>query len=123
VELERKEIQPGIVALEIKGEVRTSADRGRLAQVVDDEIANHQRRIILDLSQMNLIDSAGVGTIVLCFSRLRKSGGELRISGPKGMVETVLKLTQIHRAIRVFPSVAEAASDFPVPGDSPAPHS
>ena len=123
VELERKEIQPGIIALEIKGEVRTSADRSRLTQVVDDEIAKHQRRLILDLSHMELIDSAGVGTIVLCFSRMRKSGGELRLSGPKGMVETVLKLTQIHRAIHVFPSVADAARDFPVPSESSSPRS
>ena len=38
-------------------------------------IRENESRVILDLSGVDLIDSAGIGTIVLCFSRLKKAGG------------------------------------------------
>ena len=113
MEMIRKEIEPGTVALAISGEVRTSNDRQRLTQAVEEEIQKAVRRIILDLGGLQIIDSAGIGAIVLCFSHVKKAGGTLRLAGAKGMVETVLKLTQIHRAIDLFPSVEEAAKNFP----------
>lgn len=113
MEVIRKEIQPGTIALQISGEVRTSNDRQRLTQSVEEEIQNGVRRVILDLSGLQIIDSAGVGSIVLCYSHVRKAGGTLRLAGAKGMVETVLKLTQIHRAIDLYPTIDEAAKNFP----------
>jgi anti-sigma B factor antagonist len=113
LELIRKEIEPGTVGLTITGEVRTSTDRQQLTQGVEEEIQKGVRRLILDLGNLQIVDSAGIGAIVLCFSRLKKAGGTLRLAGAKGMVETVLKLTQIHRAIDMFPSVEEAAKNFP----------
>lgn len=116
MEVTRKEIQTGIVALGIAGEIRTSNDRQRLIDSVEEEIRNGVRRVILDLCGLQIVDSAGVGAIVLCFSHMRKAGGMLRLAGARGMVETVLKLTQIHRAIDMFPSVEDAARDFSIPG-------
>lgn len=116
LEVTRKEIQTGVVALGIMGEVRTSNDRQRLTDSVEEELRKGVSKIILDLSSLQIVDSAGVGAIVLCFSHAKKAGGTLRLAGAKGMVETVLKLTQIHRAIDMFPSVEEAAKDFTVSG-------
>ena len=62
MEVIRKEIQPGTIALQISGEVRTSNDRQRLTQSVEEEIQNGVRRVILDLSGLQIIDSAGVGS-------------------------------------------------------------
>jgi anti-sigma B factor antagonist len=113
LELIRKEVEPGTVALGITGEVRTSNDRQQLTQGVEEEIQKGVRRIILDLGALQIVDSAGIGTIVLCFSHVKKAGGTLRLAGARGMVENVLKLTQIHRAIDLFPSVEDAAKNFP----------
>lgn len=113
MELIRDEIDSGIVVLAITGEVRTSSDRQHLSEGVEKEIKNGVRRIILDLGSLQIVDSAGIGAIVLCFSNVKKAGGTLRLAGARGMVENVLKLTQIHRAIDLFPSVEEAARNFP----------
>jgi anti-sigma B factor antagonist len=113
LELIRKEVSPGTIALAITGEVRTSNDRQQLTQGVEEEIQKGVRRIIIDLGALQIVDSAGIGSIVLCFSHVKKAGGTLRLAGAKGMVENVLKLTQIHRAIDLFPSVEEASKNFP----------
>lgn len=116
MELIRTEIQPEIVVLKIAGEVRTSSDRQQLTEGIDAEVEKGVRRLVIDLGGLQIVDSAGVGALVLCFSHVKKAGGTLRLAGAKGMVETVLRLTQIHRAIEMFPTVEEAAKNFPASG-------
>ncbi len=123
MDLAKEVIEQGIVVMRLGGVMRMGVDCQRLTQGADQLIQENQRRIILDLSSLKLIDSAGVGAIVSCFSQVRKSGGTLRLAGAKGMVETVLKVVQIDRAIGFFPTVAEAASDFPSADASTAPNS
>jgi len=53
-----------------------------------------------------------VGTIVACFSRLKKSGGDLRIAGANGKAESVMKMTQVDKVICFFPTTDAAAADF-----------
>jgi anti-sigma B factor antagonist len=118
VNLTKKKADAGVVVLELSGYIRMGPDCKQLTNQVDELIRENESRVILDLSGVDLIDSAGIGTIVLCFSRLKKAGGSLRIAGAKGMVDTVLHTTQVHRAISLFPAVADAAKDFP-PASSP----
>lgn len=120
MDVAKKVLQDGIVVLELAGDMHMGADCQRLTKAVEELIRSGERRIIFDLSPLAVIDSAGVGTIVASFSFFRKAGGTLRLAGAKGMVETVLKLAQIHRAIGFFSTVAEAAENFPPTGQQPA---
>ena len=43
----------------------------------------------------------------------KKVGGTLRLAGVGGMVDRVLKMTQVHKVIPIFPTAADAAKDFP----------
>lgn len=114
--------EDGIVVLQLSGGMRMGPDCENLKEGAGELLQQNERRIILDLSPLRLIDSAGVGAIVACFSRVKKEGGTLLVAGATGMVETVLKLAQLQRAIAFFPTVAEAASNFP-PADSSSAHS
>lgn len=123
MQLSKRVIEPGIVVLEVGGDMRMGVDCQRLTQTSEELVREGQRRVVLDLSALKLIDSAGVGAIVACFSHMKKAGGMLRVAGSRGMVDTVLRLTQVHRAIEFFPAAADAARDFPAgaaprtPGD------
>lgn len=116
--LSKEVIQQDVVVLRLEGVMRMGADCQRLTREAEQLIQDNERRIILDLSPLKLVDSAGVGAIVACFSLAKKAGGTLRLAGATGMVETVLKVAQIDRAIGLFPTVAQAASYLP-PTDQP----
>ena len=110
--LTKKEIQPGIWVMEMSGNVHMGADCKRVDQEIDSHIDKKQTRIIFDMAKVDHIDSAFVGQIVKSFSRLKKADGKLRLAGVKGMVEGVLKMTQVDKVIPVFPTVAAACEDF-----------
>jgi len=65
------------------------------------------------LGHVTVLDSTGVGIVVMCYARLKKSGGLLHIAGANGMVEQTLRMTNVDRLIELYPSVSEAAAAFP----------
>jgi anti-sigma B factor antagonist len=113
VEITRKEIAPGIVALELKGQLQSGVESIRLGQAMDELLREKQTRVILDLSKTTKVDSAGLGKIVNCLSRLKTSGGTLYLAGVSEMVAGLLKMTKVDRLVKVYPTSAEAAQNFP----------
>jgi anti-sigma B factor antagonist len=71
-----------------------------LRPTLDALVAEGKKSITLDLSQLRLIDSSGVGALVSLLKRVRAYGGEVRISGLKDQPLAIFKLLQLNR---VFP--------------------
>jgi anti-sigma B factor antagonist len=112
VDIKRKQIRPGVMALEMTGRILMGPDCQLIEKEVEQALAHGDTRVIFDLSGVFQIDSAGVGRIVTCFTRLKKSGGDLRLAGVKGMLQGVFQMTQVHKVIGMFPTTAEAAENF-----------
>ena len=104
-----KELRPGITVVEITGAITMGQDCDRLGKEFDDLLAQKTTRIILDLSRVHRVDSSGIGRIVLCFSKLKKQGGQLRIAGATGMVANVLKMTTVDKILGVYSTPDDAA--------------
>ncbi|MGB7590575.1 MAG: STAS domain-containing protein [Terriglobia bacterium] len=113
MEFTKRQIRPGVVVLEMTGSIRIGPNCQQIEHVVDDLIRQHETRVIFDLSGVSFIDSSGIGTIVRSLTRLKKLGGTLRLTGVKGMVEGVFKLTQIDRIIEIYLTASEASQDLP----------
>jgi anti-sigma B factor antagonist len=111
----KRQIQPGLTVVELKGSVHAGTDCRRVEQEVDSLIRAHELRVILDLSQVTHIDSAAIGSVVRCLSQLKKFGGSLRLAGVKGMIEGTLKMTKVDKLIQIYSTASEAAQDFPAP--------
>jgi anti-anti-sigma factor len=109
----KRQIQSGVVLLEITGSIRIGRNCQQIEQAVEEMVRRHETWAIFDLSGVSFIDSAAIGTFVRCLGELKKSGGGLRLSGVKGMVEGALKLTQIDRVIEIYPTASEASHGLP----------
>ena len=121
MEITRKEFNPGVVVLELKGPLQMGVECKRLELAMDDLLKEKQTRVVLDLSQLTKIDSDGVGRVVKSLSRLRMVGGTLHLAGVTGMVDTALKLTHVDRLVKIFPTAREASQNLSAtPPPSPA---
>jgi anti-sigma B factor antagonist len=67
--------------------------------------------VILDLSGISYIDSAGIGALVSSFTLLRNIKKELLICHPLLNVTDLLQVTQLASVFQVFPSVEQALSN------------
>jgi len=79
------------------------------------EIAAHETRVILDMAGVTHVDSAAIGAIVRCLTKLKGAGGGLRIAAVEPMIGYSLKLTKVDKIVEIFPTVDQAAKGFSGP--------
>lgn len=119
LEITKGQLKDGIAVLTLRGSIHTGPDCRRVEHEVEDLVHGNQTRAIFDFTGITHIDSAAIGTVVRCYSRLKLAGGMLRLAGCNGMIESSLKLTRVDKVIGIFPTATAAAEDFPLP-KSPA---
>ncbi|MFS8065191.1 MAG: STAS domain-containing protein [Byssovorax sp.] len=71
-----------------------------LRSVVDALVNESRKEVTLDLVDLRLIDSSGVGVIVSLFKRVRANGGQVRITGLRDQPRAIFRLLRLDR---VFP--------------------
>jgi anti-sigma B factor antagonist len=64
---------------------------------------------VLDLSEVNFIDSTGLGAILSILKRVGKSG-DILVTGASNTVGSMFKLTRMDRVFQMYPTVDEALS-------------
>ena len=79
---------------------------------VDECINAGVKSIVLDLGGLDMIDSTGVGIIVMCHAKLEKAGGSMRIAGAHGIIQEILHMTHVDRIVRFFATAEEASQNF-----------
>ena len=107
-----------MAALEMKGSIHAGAECARLEKELDEIIAARETRVIFDMAGVTHIDSAAIGTIVRCLTKLKRAGGKLRIATAQPMIIYSLKMTKLDTLIEMFPTVDQAAEGFVAPGTS-----
>lgn len=112
MQIAKKDLTPGVVVLELTGQLQMGVECKQLDLALDELLREEHARVVLDLSRLTKLDSAGLGKIVNCFSRLKTAGGSLRLAGTTGMIEGVLKLAHADRFLKCYPTALAAAESF-----------
>ena len=68
---------------------------------IGDWIRSGHRRLVLDLSDVEFIDSSGLRTLVFALKQLG-SYQDLAISGPRDAVVNMFKLTRLYQIFNIF---------------------
>ena len=63
-----------------------------------DSLVTEGRAVTVDLSELRLIDSSGVGAMVSLYKRIRANGGEVRFVGVTAQPLVIFKLLRLDRA-------------------------
>lgn len=71
-----------------------------------------QRRIVLDLGQVDFMSSSGIRVLLELLKVGRGLGGDLRVAAPQPGVQRTLEISGLVRVLSVSPSVAEAVRSF-----------
>jgi anti-sigma B factor antagonist len=110
--IEQKQIAPDIVVLEMHGRIIVGNNARDVELKLAGILKENARKIIFDLKGITMLDSTGVGILVVSQAKIKKEGGQLRISGATGVVDDILKMTSVDKLVRVFPTLEEAATNF-----------
>jgi anti-anti-sigma factor len=118
LQFSRRELAPGVAVLEINGNVHCGPECARMEREVDALLKDKFTRVVFDLKGVTHMDSAAIGAIVRCHTKLKGAGGALRLASVQPMISHSLQLTKVDRLISVYPAVSEAAKDFASSGSA-----
>lgn len=76
------------------------------------ELGEPPIRVIIDLSQVEFIDSSGIGAVVFFLKRVRAQGGELALAGLRGQPAQLVSMLRLDRAVTSAETVEQAEAAF-----------
>lgn len=97
----------GATAVAVEGEVDI-ATAPQLRQMLADLGDRGQKRVIIDLSRTDFLDSTGLGVLVAALTRYRKNDGDLILVCPKRPIRQVFEITRLDSVFTIFDSLADA---------------
>lgn len=102
----------GIVILALKGRLIVGEPSVRVREAINQEIAHQRTRIILDLGDVDYIDSTGLGSMVICYTSLQKAGGALKLLKLNRRNIELLLLTKLSTIFEIFADEQDAINSF-----------
>ena len=79
------------------------------------------RRLVIDLSGVPFVDSAGLGALVGGIRRVREHGGDVALACNRTTLVRLLNMTGVDRIVTVAPGVDEAVTALGSEEPSPRP--
>jgi anti-sigma B factor antagonist len=102
----------GITVLDLAGSLVMGLSSEQLSGQIQNLLSAQKSRIVVNVKGVMLIDSAGLGELVACHTRVKNAGGSLKLAHPTGIVDTVLKATHLLEVLDVYGTEKEALASF-----------
>ena len=107
-----KRDREGVTILDFKGRITAGEEAGVFRDAVEEVSRSADARVILNLHQIDFIDSTGLGAMVMCSTRLRKTGGTTKLLNLNRRQMELLVMTKIDTIFEVFDDEMEAVNSF-----------
>jgi anti-sigma B factor antagonist len=102
----------GVTIVDISGRIVLGEESAALRNLVCDLLSKGQKRILFNLSDVNYIDSSGLGHLVSAFTSVRKQEGELKLLNLTKKVHDVLQITRLYTVFDIMDDEAVAVRSF-----------
>src|SRR5439155_17876887 len=79
-----------------------------VTEALNAMIKKKPERIVIDLSRVTYIDSAGVAALILAMQEVEAYGGKFFLSGLQETIRLIFETSRLDRTFRIFPDVDAA---------------
>ena len=101
-----------IAILEPKGKIMGGPDASLLNDKIHEFIEKNQKKVVVDLSQVEWMNSTGLGILISGYTRLRTHEGFLKLANVTDKIQSLLTITKLVTVFETYDSVAEAIASF-----------
>lgn len=102
----------GIVILDLEGRLVAGDAMSQLRDKVTGLIAEGKSRIVLNLKEVDYIDSSGLGSMVICYTSAKKQGGALKLLSLNRRNVELLVLTKLTTVFEIFDDEQQAVNSY-----------
>jgi len=111
LEIQQRE-KEDVVILDMDGRLVVGPPAGVVREAIGKVQAAGKNRVVLNLKNVDYIDSTGLGTLVLCFTSIQKQGGMLKLANLNKRNLELLVLTKLSTVFELFNDEQDAINSF-----------
>lgn len=100
-----------VALMEVAGNL-TYFEVSALRDAIQRLLREKKNNILLNLSQLQYLDSSGIGELARMYVGVVKSGGSMKVIGLTQKVEEILKVTHLSQVFQEFPDEISALRSF-----------
>jgi anti-sigma B factor antagonist len=101
-----------VVILDLKGRLTAGLGDQILREAIDELLAESRRKILLNMSEVAFLDSAGVGELVAGLKTSRRLGADLKLLNVGARVYSTLDMARLLPTFEIYESEEEAVRSF-----------
>ena len=102
----------GVTIVDISGRIVLGEESAALRRLVCDLLGKGHKNILLNLAEVNYIDSSGLGDLVGAFTTVRKQGGEVKLLKLTNKVQDLMQITRLYTVFDIKDDEAAAIKAF-----------
>jgi len=111
LEITQRELN-GIYVLALKGRLVLGEESRGLLTVIDNLLASGATRMVINLEQVNYVDSAGIGALIEMQRKTKAKGGSLKLCHLGPNLRQALEMARLLPIFDTSPSETAAVASF-----------
>ena len=104
--------QDRVKIIKLRGKLGLGDAVDRLRETLDDLMASGDSRIVLDLADVPMVDSSGIGLLVKSLASAKQRGGTIRLLNPSKFTVQTLKMIGLLNQFELFSDQQAAIASF-----------
>jgi anti-sigma B factor antagonist len=104
--------QSGVKVIKLRGRLNLGDAVDRMRQTFEDLMAAGEIRFVVDLGEVSMLDSSGIGLLVRCLTVAKQSAGSLKLLNPSKFAVQTLRMTGLLNLFEVFDDPERAIASF-----------
>jgi anti-sigma B factor antagonist len=102
----------GVVVFDLKGRITLGAEATVLREMVQRLETQAKNNLVLNMQQVDYIDSSGLGALVMCASGIKKRGGAAKLLNLNRRNIELLVMTKLATIFEIFKDEQDAINSF-----------
>jgi anti-anti-sigma factor len=112
VEFSERLVAPDIVVFEMRGRLNSGNRLGDVEYAARKIVSAGNRKLVLDISAIDYLDSAALGMLVFITSEIAREGGKAYVAGASPRVSEIFKICQAQVVLNLQESLDSALKAF-----------
>ncbi|HEY1421961.1 MAG TPA: STAS domain-containing protein [Candidatus Acidoferrum sp.] len=101
-----------VTVLDMGGRIVLGDGSALLRNTVKELLNDNRTKILINLADVNYIDSSGIGELVQAYTSVKNRGGELKLLHLTKKVHDILQITKLYTVFDVYSDEATAVRSF-----------
>ena len=104
--------QNKVKIIKLRGRLNLGESVDRMRQAFDEMINAGEINFVVDLGEVAMVDSSGIGLLVRCLTAAKQRSGSLKLLKPSKFAVQTLRMTGLLSLFEVYDDEATAVSSF-----------